>query len=138
MNTTTQAPGEAPSDDHPLEAHRAIARELNRQAQRIYSRVGSLVLLAALAPPSATAVMGAPLATPVPWLVSLSGALVVLLAGRGFVRRRIDALRARLEAYCATNGLSLEDLRRYYAEEGTYSFLASVLDAPPAPPTPTE
>ena len=130
MNTTTQTQDEAPGSDHPLEAHRAIARELNRQAQRIYSRVGSLVLLAMLAPPLATLATGGSLATPVPWLVAISGALVVLLAGRGFVRKRIDALRARLDAYCATNGLSLEDLRRYYAEEGTYSFLASVLDAP--------
>jgi hypothetical protein len=133
MDTTTRGPEDAPNDDHPLEAHRAIARELNRQAQRVYSRVGSLALLAALAPPVAAAAAGAPLATPVPWLISLSGALVVLLAGRSFVRRRVDALRARLDAYCATNGLSLEDLRRYYAEEGTYAFLASVLDASPRP-----
>ncbi len=119
---------EPEAGEHPLEAHRAIARELDRKAQRIYSRVGTLVLVCAVAPPIAAATGGMSLTSPIPWLVAITSALVTLLLGRGFVRRRIAALRARLDAYCATNGLSLEDLRRYYAEEGTYSFLASVLD----------
>lgn len=129
----TERASEAQAGEHPLEAHRAIARELNRRAQRVYSRVGVLVLLWAAGPPASAFAAGVSLTSPTPWLVAITGALVTLLIGRGYVRRRVGALRARLDAYAATNGLSLEDLRRYYAEEGTYSFLASVLDVPSSP-----
>lgn len=113
---------------HPMEAHRALARELNRLAQRIYSRVGTAALLSAFAPAGVALATGSPLLTPLPWIAGVTLALVVLLVGRRFIRSRISSLRARVDSYCRANDLSMSEWTRYYAQEGTYSFLASVLE----------
>lgn len=112
-------------DDDALEAHRAIARELNARVANAYGLGGAFALLAAGGVLAAGWLAGQ-LWTALPWVASAMSFLVALFFARGAIRRAELRHRARLERYCEANDLAIDALLDYYDARGDYPFFAAL------------
>lgn len=109
-----------------LDAHRAIAREYNLRAQKVYSRGGSIAFIAA-AIPLGFGWWFSRLWTPTPWVLAVLLFLVTLYFVRSRIRVHLARIGEDLARYCEANGLSTRELIGYYQEREEYPFFAVIV-----------
>ena len=133
MDTTRSEDASSP-EDGALEAHRAMARELNERTARAYGLGGLGALVAAGAPILMAGATGQ-LARALPWVLAITLFLIALFFVRALVRRTGARLRQRLERYCEANGVAADALVDYYEGRQDYTFLSALRAPDQEPPT---
>ena len=123
LNTPPQDASGAPLAG--FDAHRAMAREFDLRAQRVYSLGGSLAIGAGLLPLLAGWWAGR-LLTLMPWVFAVTLALVALFFVRSMIRSRLALVRQDLSRYCEVNALSMQDFTAHYAQREEYAFFAAL------------
>ena len=126
--TTTTTMTKPDDDASPLEAHRAIARELHLAAQRAYALGGALALAAPVVV-LALAWWAGQLLTPLPYLAALTACLVTLFFARRAINAHLHRLRARLQGYCQSNAVESEALIHHFARHQHYAMLEALRPA---------
>lgn len=120
VNASTHDALEKP-DDGALDAHRAIAREYNLRAQKVYSRGGSIAFIAA-AIPIGFGWWFSRLLTPTPWVLAVLLFLVTLYFVRSRIRVHLAKLGEEFARYCETNALAPDEVFAYFEARQEYPF----------------
>ena len=108
-----------------LDAHRAIAREYNLRAQKVYSRGGSIAFIAA-AIPIGLGWWFSRLLTPTPWVLAVLLFLVTLYFVRARIRVHLAKLGQEFARYCETNELAPGEVIGYFEAGEEYPFFVAM------------
>ncbi len=113
-----------------LEAHRAFAREIDRELGKVYG-FGGLSVLAAVATVLVIASIAGWITAIATWMIALTVGLIALWLLRSRVWKARDELRSRVISYCEVNALDAASLQEYYASENMYPYFVAVFEERP-------
>lgn len=114
----------------PQERHRAIVRDTDKRFSGLYGYGGAAVLGAGLAV-LVLFWMTTGLGHLTPWVLAFTTVLVGLGFLSRLVRRKRASLKASVEAYCKLNEINVDDLVRYYSDDGIYSYFVALFEERP-------